>query len=438
MTHVFKISLIAFATSAYGGILHAGEVYFDAVVTEPGKLHDTLGDNIRTIDSLAVEGQINVEDFKTMWEAVRYHKLRVINLEKADVENKTIPEQAFWWYSKEYDNMPLPLKKIMLPDDIEIIGGSAFRLCELSHIDLPASLKTIGFNSFSYTLLEEIEFPDGLEAIKAEAFREVVNLKKAVLPNSVQTLENSVFRDCSNLAELVLPDGLKEIPSCIAMNAVKLKEITLPESVTVIYGSAFKGCTSLQTINIPWGVWVIDSNAFNGCTSLKNIVVPEGLTRIGEYAFMGTAIESFSIPPGVTFVGDLAFGKAASLREVYSRSATPPECTNNLINHDVTTMYFTPFGDGISPDIPVYVPKGTAESYRSAKGWDFMTNYIEVEEFPSSGIGAIAVSDPTPADIYTLNGIKVKSGVTDEVDLSDCTPGVYIIKRGGEVTKVIR
>lgn len=138
----------------------------------------------------------------------------------------------------------------------------------------------------------------------------------------------------------------------------------------------------------------------------------------------------------------------AKYKKIYSKSFTPPNC-------DKTT-----FG-GVSPtDIPVYVPIGSADLYRNAQGWNYFTNFIEIDEFPSAGIYGIKTDThkssnaywsngslnivifdeselPTPYSIYTIAGRLVDSGTLSSSCYSiQISKGVYIVKIGRDVHKV--
>lgn len=58
--------------------------------------------------------------------------------------------------------------------------------------------------------------------------------------------------------------------------------------------------------------------------------------------------------------------------------------------------------DDTPKDIPVYVPKGTAELYKMDFGWKYFNNFIETEFAGIEGVEA----DGSRADdtIYDLNG----------------------------------
>ena len=59
-------------------------------------------------------------------------------------------------------------------------------------------------------------------------------------------------------------------------------------------------------------------------------------------------------------------------------------------------------------DIPVYVPVGTAQIYRHARGWNYFNNYIETDEFPTSGVEAIELDNAAAGKtVYDLMGRPV-------------------------------
>jgi len=68
---------------------------------------------------------------------------------------------------------------------------------------------------------------------------------------------------------------------------------------------------------IPAGVTSIGDHAFYGCADLSSITIPDSVTNIGDYAFYGcTGLTSISIPNSVTSIGNSAFQFCTSLASV--------------------------------------------------------------------------------------------------------------------------
>ena len=127
----------------------------DVTLTKGGELASVLGDDALTIDSLVVRGPVNSEDFNTMRMTSLTGKLSVINLQYADIENKKVPDNAFYNYDDQMDLVDegvvyvLWLQRMILPEDITEIGDEAFEYAvNLMTINFPKSLKKIGNNSF--------------------------------------------------------------------------------------------------------------------------------------------------------------------------------------------------------------------------------------------------------------------------------------------------
>ena len=97
--------------------------------------------------------------------------------------------------------------------------------------------------------------------------------------------------------------------------------MTIPASVTEIGAEAFCGCKKLAKITfqrrgslgkvvrkhllVRAGEFPSDSDsqlrlvengAFSACTSLKKVDLPDSVEEIGQYAFCGSGLESFTAP----------------------------------------------------------------------------------------------------------------------------------------------
>ena len=78
--------------------------------------------------------------------------------------------------------------------------------------------------------------------------------------------------------------------------------------VTAIGTGAFMGST-VQSVTIPSSVKTIGTNAFKDCTMLNTLIISEGVTEIRDYAFMGcTSLSNVSLPSSIRKVGSTILG----------------------------------------------------------------------------------------------------------------------------------
>jgi hypothetical protein len=74
---------------------------------------------------------------------------------------------------------------------------------------------------------------------------------------------------------------------------------------------------AIESVSLPAGVTSIGSYAFYDCTSLQSIDIPAGVTSIGEDAFYKCkSLQSIDIPVGITSIGDYAFSWCESLQSI--------------------------------------------------------------------------------------------------------------------------
>lgn len=475
------------------------EPEYAVIQTERGaQLAEKLGERIYAIDSLVVKGPFNEDDEVTLRIATREGRLRVWNLSEAEIENKMFGGEAYsirdGWLSRE--NPPyyalIPVRRVMLPDDIEVIGNGAFFSCayleeinipksvreigsraffeclslgrkgltlpegleriyeecfarceSLREINLPSSLKRIDELAFYESGLERVNFSEGLEYIGQNAFTRCQYLKEISLPNSCQTFEGRYhFVMDYSLERICLPKGLKAVPQHFAWQCKSLREVDVPESLEVLGASAFEQCTALQKVQLPEGLRVIETAAFDRCVNIRRLILPSSLEQIGG-----------------------AFDDMPGLKEIYCKAAVPPvqafvgsESWIWPMSLATGRSYYQVDADYSTPrDIPVYVPRGSAEAYRDAPGWNYFTNFIETDEFPDASVdeavmpeSAVEVSvesgrillvgnEGAASDyaVYTVDGRLVASGSADGGTATiDVAPGLYIVALGTKTAKV--
>ena len=220
-------------------------------------------------------------------------------------------------------------------------------------ITFDRKITKIGENAFYNCLrLVSITIPEGVTSIESYAFQLCTSLASITIPEGVTSIGNSAFSNCSSLASVTIPDGVTSIENYAFSYCKSLTSITIPEGVTSIGDFAFQLCSSLASITIPEGVTSIGDRAFIGCSSLAEFngkfasedgrclivdgvlnsfapyglteyTIPEGVTSIGEWAFNGCeSLASITMPNSVTSIGDGAFNGCSSIAEFKGKFAS--------------------------------------------------------------------------------------------------------------------
>lgn len=179
--------------------------------------------------------------------------------------------------------------------------GTAYTLkslgtCTDTEIYLPASYKglpvsAVGDRAFTGTdaslSIKKIILPDSIEVIGEQAFMGCSSLESMILPEKVSSIGSGAFMGCAKLVSVDIPQKITEYPDFIFKDCVSLKTVTLLTDATEIGERAFENCALLEGLTIPEKVTKIGKAAFSGCVSLTELHLSENVTNIGEGAFIG-------------------------------------------------------------------------------------------------------------------------------------------------------
>lgn len=204
-----------------------------------------------------------------------------------------------------------------------------------------------------------------------------------------------------------------------------MTSVDLPENITSIEGRTFVYCTNLASIIIPENVTSIGDYAFFACNKLTSITIPDGVTSIGVGAFGSSGLTSLTITENVLSIGGGAFSNCA-LNSITSDAINPPTI-------EIGTFAY------VNRAISLYVPDGTANTYRSAQYWSEFTNIIEPTPTaikPVSIIESVYVQNGTvvcaePSEIYTISGLNVTK------QNGNLPSGIYIVKTEKAAQKIV-
>lgn len=200
------------------------------------------------------------------------------------------------------------LKKIVIGEGIDNIGGFAFEGCEsLRHINISNSVKEIGNYAFKgCKSLKKIIIPGGVLKIRDNAFLNCENLSEIIFENGIKEIGENAFACCGKLINVELPNTIDFIGDGAFCACKSLRNINIPEGVTEL-NDTFYDCFHLKNVKLPNTLEVINNSTFQACYNLKHINIPSSVTVIGNNAFCGTGLTHIEIPSSVKIIGMTAF-----------------------------------------------------------------------------------------------------------------------------------
>jgi hypothetical protein len=178
---------------------------------------------------------------------------------------------------------------------------------------------------------------------------------------------------------------------------------------------------------------------------IKEVMVKSGVSSIGASALEGIGITRVDIPATVTNIAANAFKGCNSL-------ATMVVHYTDLTGITVAETAFAGITDWTA--IHLIVPACAEEIYHSTAPWQQMTIErtgecetaivkIPVESFtlsPNPTGGIVNINNPTGkvVEIYTVSGSLLFKTNASVIDLRKYAPGVYLIRKGDQVAKLIK
>lgn len=263
---------------------------------------------------------------------------------KIKIEEVTIPKSVKTIAGFAFANC-LNLKKVTLEDGIEEINNGAFLNAPIESIEIPKSITYMGDYVFSNIPKEKIKIDDNCK-IKDELlnyyfvdYENIIDSFDYAHRNykTVCTERNFEWALCKKYEDFTYynekggvviaeyngkESDFVEIPDTIngkkvkkikgfeqadsTGSKVKIKEIKIGKWVEEIGRGAFMG-SKIETLTIPKNVKKIGEAAFVYCENLKSLVLEDGIEEIGSEAFFGTQIETVYIPKSIKSIGDNAF-----------------------------------------------------------------------------------------------------------------------------------
>jgi hypothetical protein len=237
-------------------------------------------------------------------------------------------------------------------------------------------------------------------------------LKKVTIPASVTEIEGGSMNGLDHLADVEVPeasayfksvDGVlftKDITMLVGFPPQKqCASYAVPEGVTTLGMYSLCGASKVDKITFPSTLKSIGELAFYMFQHIGNpdceLIIPASVTSIGDQAFMKVAVKTIKIYAQVKELPSGAMYKCSNLQSLTLGSTIKtiqPVALNNLPSmkelHILSTTPPTLLNDTQYPDNPnlgginkgsclLYVPKGTADSYKAASGWQDFDHIVE-------------------------------------------------------------
>lgn len=344
-----------------------------------------------------------------------------------------------------YRDYEVPTGDVVIPETVThdgttyrvtTIANYAFYSCEqLTSVTIPASVTLIGEGVFfGCTALRHVSIPESVTNMAPYVFYSCSSLQSVELPQSLTYMGDGMFCSCTSLKEVAVPELIDSIPLRCFYHCDSLRTVLLPEGLTSIDESAFSDCFSLDSMVLPQNITSIGKKAFYNCRNLKMIELPQMLVSMGEESFaFCSKITTLELSAQLSAIGRRAFYCCNGLAEITSLATIPPKAEDDAFYNVVKS-------------IPVNVPLGSAQDYRSAAIWEDFTNITDGSTVSIGRMdaedncvtmyeGKIMVNDESnnnqAVSIYDVNGrLLFASNTCHAIAFAVPNTGIYLVKIG--------
>ena len=291
------------------------------------------------------------------------------------------PEYAIWYKTNDGSDAPETLpdgfSRADLPDGTKVIkyGSNITEIPDnffsnaynLTEVFIPYEVVSIGNNAFANCQnLKNVHFGNKLTTIGMEAFQSCISLKSIDLPESLTTLSTHAFHNCSKITTVRIPDALTLVSDnpfflCDGLssftgtnNMISEDGRCLVKNGTIV-SFATAGLED-QIYTIPEGITSIGNQAFVKA-NFSSVIIPETVSSIGWAAFYdNTHLTTIDIPSSVTSMSSWVFNECSALYKVTLHNTTPPTLGTGVFN-------------GTNSSLSIFVPAGSVEAYKTNSSW---------------------------------------------------------------------
>jgi len=190
----------------------------------------------------------------------------------------------------------------------------------------PLTVSAATYGDFEYTL--EDDFTCTITGYNGSAAN--VTIPSTIYGNKVCKIGNGAFSENLNIKSVYIPNTVTYIGWYAFENCSYLSKVTFSSKLKYIGYCSFSN-TAVQSVTIPNGVTDLDEAAFAFCKKLASVNIPNTVKTIGRQCFRECAsLVNITIPNSVTKIGYCGFQDCIKLKSVSIGSGLNDFDTQNI------------------------------------------------------------------------------------------------------------
>ncbi|MBR5439308.1 MAG: leucine-rich repeat domain-containing protein [Clostridia bacterium] len=253
-------------------------------------------------------------------------------------------------------------------------------------------------SSFDFSDLDETSF--------------ICDVKTIVLPCTIKTISRYFFTKTTANA-IKINGELGIIPNYSFRNA-NIKHVFVEDGVVEIGEGAFLG-SDIETISLPSSLRVIQDSAFKFCEKLNRVDISEGLEKINSFAFSACYnLKVIVFPNSLKYIGAYVFSPYSYYEEMKIEKV--------VIGKSIETIDNSAF-QSCSVVLYCYTQKPPCANLTGVKTYYVLEeNYIEWVDSGKINSDKITVFDPDNIDLSTS-----ASGCSPSFNYFTCLGIVFVV-----------
>ena len=190
----------------------------------------------------------------------------------------------------------------------------------------PLTVSAATYGDFEYTL--EDDYTCTITKYNGSAAN--VTIPSTIYGNKVCKIGNGAFSENLNIKSVYIPNTVTYIGWYAFENCSYLSKVTFSSKLKYIGYCSFSN-TAVQSVTIPNGVTDLDEAAFAFCKKLASVNIPNTVKTIGRQCFRECAsLVNITIPNSVTKIGYCGFQDCIKLKSVSIGSGLNDFDTQNI------------------------------------------------------------------------------------------------------------